>query len=282
MEIVTKIAPIALALIMLGLGLGLTGKDFLRVIQNPKDFFVGLICQLILLPVVAYILILIFNTSVELALGVMIIAAAPGGVTSNVLTKFAKGDVALSISLTAVISLVSIISVPFTIFTSAGLIGITNISSEITMTGIALKMALVVTIPVLTGMIIRKFAENFVSSNISLIEKITSGLFAIVFLSIFIEERENIFSYLAQAGIIILVLNVSMMILAYYIAKTFASGLEQRKCIALEVGLQNGTLAVFVATSIFDDVIYLVPTAAYALLMYITGFIFIYILRKQN
>ena len=282
MEIVTKIAPIALALIMLGLGLGLTGKDFLRVIQNPRDFFVGLICQLILLPVVAYILILIFNTSAELALGVMIIAAAPGGVTSNVLTKFARGDVALSISLTAVISLVSIISVPFIIFTSAGLIGITNISSEITMTGIALKMALVVTIPVLTGMIIRKFAENFVSSNISLIEKITSGLFAIVFLSIFIEERENIFSYLAQAGIIILVLNVSMMILAYYIAKTFASGLEQRKCIALEVGLQNGTLAVFVATSIFDDVIYLVPTAAYALLMYITGFIFIYILRKQN
>lgn len=282
MEIVTKIAPIALALIMLGLGLGLTGKDFLRVIQNPRDFFVGLICQLILLPVVAYILILIFNTSAELALGVMIIAAAPGGVTSNVLTKFARGDVALSISLTAVISLVSIVSVPFIIFTSAGLIGITNISSEITMTGIALKMALVVTIPVLTGMIIRKFAENFVSSNISLIEKITSGLFAIVFLSIFIEERENIFSYLAQAGIIILVLNVSMMILAYYIAKTFASGLEQRKCIALEVGLQNGTLAVFVATSIFDDVIYLVPTAAYALLMYITGFIFIYILRKQN
>jgi len=282
MEIVTKIAPIALALIMLGLGLGLTGKDFLRVIQNPRDFFVGLICQLILLPVVAYILILIFNTSAELALGVMIIAAAPGGVTSNVLTKFAKGDVALSISLTAVISLVSIISVPFIIFTSAGLLGITNISSEITMTSIALKMALVVTIPVLIGMIIRKFAENFVSSNISLIEKITSGLFAIVFLSIFIEERENIFSYLAQAGIIILVLNVSMMILAYYIAKTFASGLEQRKCIALEVGLQNGTLAVFVATSIFDDVIYLVPTAAYALLMYITGFIFIYILRKQN
>ena len=282
MEIVTKIAPIALALIMLGLGLGLTGKDFLRVIQNPKDFFVGLICQLILLPIVAYILISIFNTSVEIALGVMIIAAAPGGVTSNVLTKFARGDVALSISLTAIISLVSIISVPFIIFTSADLLGITNISSEITMTGIALKMALVVTIPVLIGMIIRKFAENFVTSNISLIEKITSGLFVIVFLSIFVEERENIFSYLAQAGTIILILNVSMMILAYYIAKTFATGLEQRKCIALEVGLQNGTLAVFVATSIFDDVVYLVPTAAYALLMYITGFIFIYFLRKQN
>jgi len=282
METVTKIAPIALALIMLGLGLGLTGKDFLRVLQNPRDFFVGLICQLILLPIVAYILISIFNTSIEIALGVMIIAAAPGGVTSNVLTKFARGDVALSISLTAIISLVSIISVPFIIFTSADLLGITNISSEITMTGIALKMALVVTIPVLIGMIIRKFAENFVTSNISLIEKITSGLFVIVFISIFVEERENIFSYLAQAGTIILILNVSMMILAYYIAKTFATGLEQRKCIALEVGLQNGTLAVFVATSIFDDAVYLVPTAAYALLMYITGFIFIYFLRKQN
>ena len=282
MEIVTKIAPIALALIMLGLGLGLTGKDFLRVLRNPRDFFLGLICQLILLPIVAYILISIFNTSVEIALGVMIIAAAPGGVTSNVLTKFARGDVALSISLTAIISLVSIISVPFIIFTSADLLGITNISPEITMTGIALKMALVVTVPVLIGMIIRKFAENFITSNISLIEKITSGLFVIVFLSIFVEERENIFSYLAQAGTIILILNVSMMILAYYIAKTFATGLEQRKCIALEVGLQNGTLAVFVATSIFDDVVYLIPTAAYALLMYITGFIFIYFLRKQN
>ena len=276
-------SSLELIILLLACSVGLVA--ILRNFKMPPMiayFFVGLICQLILLPIVAYILISIFNTSVEIALGVMIIAAAPGGVTSNVLTKFARGDVALSISLTAIISLVSIISVPFIIFTSADLLGITNISSEITMTGIALKMALVVTIPVLIGMIIRKFAENFVTSNISLIEKITSGLFVIVFLSIFIEERENIFSYLAQAGTIILILNVSMMILAYYIAKTFATGLEQRKCIALEVGLQNGTLAVFVATSIFDDVVYLVPTAAYALLMYITGFIFIYFLRKQN
>ena len=128
MEVVTKIAPIALALIMLGLGMGLTVRDFLRVINNPKDFIVGLICQLILLPIIAYILIIILGTPVELALGVMIIAAAPGGVTTNVLTKFAKGDVALSISLTAVISLISIISVPFIVFQSAKLLGISNIS----------------------------------------------------------------------------------------------------------------------------------------------------------
>ena len=283
MEIVSKIAPIALALIMLGLGLGLSIKDFTRILRNPKDFLVGFICQLILLPIVAYILILILRLPLEIALGLMIIAAAPGGVTSNVLTKFANGDVALSISLTAVMSLLSIISVPFIVINSANLLGVTNISSDISMTGIALKMALVVTVPVIIGMIIRGFAENFIISKINIINKITTILFIIVFAAIWIEERNNIFNYLAQAGLAVLILNVLMMTLAYYIAKKFVSGMAQRKCIALECGLQNGTLAVFVATLLFNnDVAYMVPTAAYALIMYITGFIFIYILRKSN
>ena len=194
MEIVTKIAPIALALIMLGLGLGLSTRDFLRVINNPKDFTVGIICQLILLPIVAYILLLILRLPVELALGLMIIAAAPGGVTSNVLTKFANGDVALSISLTAIGSLISIFSVPFIVFSSAKLLGVTDLSSDITMTGIALKMALVVTVPVILGMIIRRFAENFISSNINIVNRITGILFIVVFAAIWIEERENIIS----------------------------------------------------------------------------------------
>ena len=282
MEIVTKIAPIALALIMLGLGLGLTTQDFERVVKNPKDFIIGLICQLILLPIIAFILILIFKTPIEIALGVMIIAAAPGGVTSNVMTKFANGDVALSVSLTAVISLISIISVPFIIFKSADLLGVTNISSDITMTGIALKMALVVTVPVILGMIIRKFAENFVSSNISIIEKITFILFVIVFAAILIEEKDNILNYFKQAGIAVLILNIVMMTLAYYIAKLLATGIKQRKCISIECGLQNGTLAIFVATQIFSDITYIIPTAAYALIMYITGFILIFILRRYN
>ena len=282
MGIVTSIAPIALALIMLGLGLGLTIQDFKRVITTPKDFSVGIICQLILLPIVAYIIVLVLRLPIEIALGLMIIAAAPGGVTSNVLTKFANGDVALSISLTAVGSLISIISVPFIIFTSADLLGVTQMSKEITMTGIALKMALVVTIPVIIGMIIRSFASNFISSNLKVINKITGFLFLIVFIAVWIEERDNIFNYLAQAGIAVLILNIVMMILAFYIAKFFASGNPQKKCIALECGLQNGTLAVFVSTQIFDQVAYVVPTAAYALIMYITGFIFIYILRDKN
>ena len=282
MEIVTKIAPIALALIMLGLGLGLTIKDFKRVLTTPKDFLVGIVCQLIFLPIIAYIIVMVLKLPIEIALGLMIIACAPGGVTSNVLTKFANGDVALSISLTAVGSLISIISVPFIVFTSADLLNVTNMSKEITMTGISIKMALVVTVPVIFGMIIRSFANNFISLNLKLINKITGLLFIIVFIAVWVEERENIFSYLAQAGTAVLTLNIIMMILAFYIAKFFVSGTPQRKCISLECGLQNGTLAVFVATQIFDNVAYVVPTAAYALIMYITGFIFIYLLRNEN
>ena len=282
MEIVTKIAPLALAFIMLGLGLGLSIKDFTRVIKTPKDFLIGIVCQLILLPIVAYIIAIILRLPIEIALGLMIVAAAPGGVTSNVLTKFANGDVALSISLTAVSSLISIISVPFIVFTSAEMLGVTNISKEITLTGIAIKMALVVTVPVIIGMTIRSFAENFIKSKIKIINNATSLLFVIVFIAIYVEERANILNYLTQSGIAVLTLNITMMVLAFFIAKCCATGISQRKCIALECGLQNGTLAVFVATQLFDDVIYIAPTAAYALTMYITGFIFIYILRKSN
>jgi len=281
MEIVTKIAPICLAFIMLGLGLGLSVKDFIRILRTPMDFFVGFFSQLVILPIVALGLALILDLSAPIAIGLMIIAAAPGGVTSNVLTKFANGDVALSISLTAVISLISIISVPFIVIESADILGIT-ISNNISMTGIALKMALVVTVPVIIGMTIRGLAENFISSKINIINKITGWLFVIVYAAIWIEEKDNVLTYLKEAGLAVLILNVVMMTLAYFIAKKFVSGVAQQKCIALECGLQNGTLAVFVATLVFDDITYMIPTAAYALIMYITGFIFIYILKKSN
>ncbi len=282
MEVVTKIAPIALALIMLALGLGLTGQDFVRVAKQPKDFLVGLICQLILLPIIAFLLLKIFNLPLEIALGVMIIAAAPGGVTSNVLTKFANGDVALSISLTAIISLISIISVPFIVFKSAELLDVAEISKEISMIGISMKMFLVVTLPVLIGMLIRKFATNFVMSKSQLIERISVLLFVIVFAAIWVEEWENIMGYIKQAGLITLVLNIVMMYIGYYVAKFLASGVSQRKSISLECGLQNGTLAVFVASQLFSDIEYLIPTATYAIVMFVTSIIFVFIVRKIN
>ena len=282
MEVVTKIAPIALALIMLALGLGLTGQDFLRVAKQPKDFLVGLICQLILLPIIAFLLLKIFNLPLEIALGVMIIAAAPGGVTSNVLTKFANGDVALSISLTAIISLISIISVPFIVFKSAEFLEVAEISKEISMIGISMKMFLVVTLPVLIGMLIRKFATNFVMSKSQLIERISVFLFVIVFAAIWVEEWENIMGYIKQAGLITLVLNIVMMFIGYYVAKFLASGVSQRKSISLECGLQNGTLAVFVASQLFTEITYLIPTATYAIVMFLTSIIYVFIVRKIN
>ena len=282
MEVVTKIAPIALALIMLTLGLGLTTSDFTRVIKRPKDFLVGLICQVILLPIVAFVLIKILNVQPALALGVMIIAAAPGGVTSNILTKFANGDVALSVSLTAIVSLLSILTVPFIVIKSADLLDINYLSKEISMSGISIKMFLVVTLPVVIGMLIRKFAQNFIIKRTALIEKISLTLFMIVFISIWLEEWDNIIMYISRAGVISLILNITMMVLGFYVAKIFASGVEQRKCISLECGLQNGTLAVFVSTQIFDDIIYLIPTASYALIMFVTSIIFVLLLKKVN
>jgi len=282
MEVVTKIAPIALALIMLTLGLGLTTSDFTRVIKRPKDFLIGLICQVILLPIIAFVLIKILNVQPALALGVMIIAAAPGGVTSNILTKFANGDVALSVSLTAIISLLSILTVPFIVIKSADLLDINYLSKEISMSGISIKMFLVVTLPVVIGMLIRKFAQNFILNRTALIEKISLTLFMIVFISIWLEEWDNIIMYISRAGVITLILNVTMMVLGFYVAKIFASGIEQRKCISLECGLQNGTLAVFVSTQIFDDIIYLIPTASYALIMFVTSIIFVLLLKKIN
>lgn len=283
MEVVTKIAPIILALIMLGLGLGLKFEDFTRVLKVPKDFFIGLFSQLIILPIVAYVLILILKTPPEIAIGVMIIAAAPGGVTSNILTKFANGDVALSISLTAVISLISIVSVPLIIFTSADLFGITNVAQNISMLGIALKMFLVVTVPVILGMIIRKYAENFISSKVEIFNKLNIIFFVIFFIAAFYEERENLINFIIQAGLISLILNISMMVIAYYLAKTFASGIKQQKCIALECGLQNGTLAIFVSTQIFGtDILYAIPTGAYAIIMYITGLLFVFFLKNKS
>jgi bile acid:Na+ symporter, BASS family len=282
MGIVTSIAPIALAIIMLCLGASLTLSDFSRIIKNPKDFFTGFVCQLFVLPIVAYLLIIILKVPTEMALGVMLIAAAPGGVTSNVLTKFANGDVALSISLTAFMSLLSIISVPFIIFTTISLFEISYVAKEISMVGISLKMFFVVTVPVIIGMIIRHFTGDLVIRNLKILQRISIILFLTVFAAIYIEEWDNIVSFLARAGLIALILNVIMMVIGFYVAKFFASGEAQQRAISLECGLQNGTLAVFVGTQLFDNVVYMVPSAAYALIMMTTSLIFVFILRKNN
>ncbi len=281
MEIAKSIAPISLAIIMFGLGLGLTISDFTRVIKNPRDFFVGFICQVILLPVIAFFLIQTIFLPVEIAMGVMIIAAAPGGVTSNVLTKFAEGDVALSLSLTAIVSLLSIFTVPLIIFNSADFLGV-EITKEISMLNIATKMFFVVTVPVIFGMIVRGLMTDLVVSKTFIIQRLSVILFLVVFIAIWVEEWNKIVSFISRAGLIAFILNVTMIFVGYYVAKFWTSGVAQRKCISLECGLQNGTLAIVVATQLFDDIVFMVPTAAYALVMFTTSIFFVLIVRKIN
>ena len=281
MGIITDIfLPLALAFIMFALGLGLTGADFLRVLKQPKDFLVGAISQIILLPIIAFILIKIWPISPELAIGVMIIAAAPGGVTSNILTSFAKGDVALSISLTAIISLLSVITVPFIIITSLNILDLNNVSQNVSLTNMALSMFLIVTLPVILGMIIKKILSNFALSFEPIAKKISIFLFVVVLIGAILAERNNVIAYFAQAGLITLVLNVVMMIVAFYVAQLLGSGVAQKKCIAIECGLQNGTLAIFVATTLFGGGVYLIPAATYSLIMFATSLIFVFIIKK--
>jgi len=281
MEIAKTIAPVCLAVIMFGLGLGLTVADFTRLLKIPRDFIVGFFGQVILLPIVAFILIQIISLPPELALGTMIIAAAPGGVMSNILTKFANGDVALSISLTAVVSLISVITVPLIIYNSADFLGI-EITKKISMVNIALKMFIAVTIPVIFGMIVRALMTDYIVSKTLLVQRLSLILFLVIFTAIWVEEWDKIVSFIQRAGLIALILNLTMIFLGYYLAKYLASGVEQRKCISLECGLQNGTLAVFVGTQLFDNVVFMVPTAAYALIMFTTATIFVLIVRKIN
>ena len=287
MNIVTDlILPLALAFIMFVLGLGLTGSDFLRVIKQPRDFFVGAFSQIILLPIIAFILVIawlrIWSISPELAIGVMIIAAAPGGVTSNLLTSFAKGDVALSISLTAIISLLCVITIPFIVLTSVGLLSDSNITQDISLLSMSQNMFLIVTVPVILGMLLRRFVSGAALKFEPIARKISIALFVLVLLGAIAAERENVITYFAQAGLITLVLNVAMMVVAYLVAKTFATGTEQKKCIIIECGLQNGTLAIFVATSIFGSGMYVIPAATYSLIMFATSLIFVYFVRKTS
>ncbi len=275
------ILPLALAFIMFTLGLGLSISDFSNVFKKPKNFLVGLVSQLIFLPIVGLVLVIIWPLPIEIAIGVMLIAAAPGGVTSNILTFFAKGDVALSVSLTAVMSLLSAVSVPLVLAISIGLIGDSSLPESISLTGIALSMFLIVTLPVLLGMGVRSFLNSLTLKIEKSARFISTLLFVLVLLGAILAERENVVSYFAQTGLVVLTLNILMMLIAFYWSGFFGTGISQKKAIAIECGLQNGTLAIFVGTTVFGGGLYIIPAATYSLIMYLTSLIFIYFIKNR-
>jgi BASS family bile acid:Na+ symporter len=282
MGIVTDvILPLALAFIMFALGLGLTMSDFARVARQPKDFFVGAVSQIVLLPLVAFTLVSIWPVSPEIALGVMIIAAAPGGVTSNLLTAFGRGDVALSISLTAVISLLSVLTIPLIVGFSYGQFFGQAVEGDVSVARIAISVFLIVTVPVLIGLAVRHYAERFALRFEPAARKISAFLFVVVLLGAIFQERDNIVNYYAEAGLITLALNTVMLGLAWLLGSLFGSGRPQRVAITIECGLQNGTLAIVVATLLFGGGGAVIPAATYSLTMFATALIFIYFLRRN-
>ena len=276
------VLPLALAFIMLALGLGLTFDDFVRVARRPRDFAVGAISQIIVLPVVAFLLAGVWPMAPELALGMMIIAAAPGGVTSNLLTSFARGDVALSISLTAVISLLSVITVPFVVVFAYGHFIGEQAMQDVTVADTAISVFLIVTVPVSIGLLVRRYAERFALRVEPMARTVSAVLFVLVLAGAIYQELDNLASYYAQAGMATLALNLLMMMIAYLLARWFATGAKQRTAIAIECGLQNGTLAIAIAVLLFGGGLATVPAATYSLTMFATALIYVAILRRAH
>ena len=278
MGIVTDvILPLSLAFIMFSLGLGLSLNDFTRVFFKPRDFLVGLFFQIIVLPIVAIIIVLFWPLTPELAIGVMILAAAPGGVTSNVLTSYARGNIALSISLTAINSILCVITVPLILIISLSILGYGSLNEGQSLFNVAIQMFLIVTVPVILGVLLSSLLSSFekISKNISIV------LFALVLLGAIVSQRENVISYFAKAGLVMLILNIIMMITVYYLSQLFKANKETFRCWLMEVGLQNGTLAIVVANTFFASTVYLIPAAIYSLIMYATALPLIYFLRRN-
>ena len=282
MELFKLIGPLILAFIMFSLGIGLSLENFKRVIVQPKDFIIGAISQVVILPIVALILIFLFPIPTELKIGLILLAAAPGGVTTNVITKFAKGDVALSISLTAVISLLCFITIPFIFSLTYPIITGQNLPFDYSIGSIIVQIFLITTVPVILGMIFKAIFPSFFARTENFFVKFSFILFVFVLFMAIYQELPNILEYFAASGLITLTLNITILIIAYFLCNIFSINVPQKKTILIETGLQNGTLALVVTSLIFSEGIYLVPIATYALIMYAVILLYIFGLKIFN
>lgn len=269
------ILPLSLFIIMLGMGMTLVVDDFKRVVVYPKAVSLGLIGQLLLLPIVAYGIIKIFPMSPELAVGIMILAACPGGTTSNIISHIAKGDTALSITLTAIASVVTIITIPLII--SFALTHFMGSESELVLPikKTILTLFVITLLPVSIGMIIKAKAPKFAVAQENRMNTFTTVFFILLVILICIKERNNILEAIKLAGIACLTLNVFMMSLGYSVAKLFKLDKRQTKTITIEIGIQNTTLAFVIVGSILINPAFALPAAIYSLFMFLTAGILI-------
>ena len=283
MDTGTIILAIALIIIMFGMGLSLVKDDFIRLFQHPKAVIVGLINQIVLLPVIAYVLISILNVETDIAIGIMILAACPGGPTSNLITYLAKGDIGLSISLTTVNSLITIFTIPFVVDFALTQFLEADKMIQINKLQTVLQIFVIVIIPVSLGMALKNAKPMFADKMNKPVKIASAAVLFLVIIGLVLKKKEDLIPYLQQAGLTALALNIATMLVGLLTAKIAKLNLAQSRTISIESGIQNGTMAIAIASGILMNDNFAIAPAVYSLIMFFTGGIVIALgMRKSN
>jgi BASS family bile acid:Na+ symporter len=263
--------PLALAVVMLGMGLGLIPEDFRRITRYPKAVAVGSLCQVLLLPLIGTLIAMVVPMQPEIAVGLIVVALCPGGPSSNLMTYLARGDVALSVTLTAVSSIVTVFTIP--LFTNLALQHFLGESTAIALPvgSTILQIFLITLLPVAIGMTIRYLFPNTARRLEKQMSRLAIGLLALIITLLAIKEGNKLPGFLMQAGMSVVLLNLLAMLAGWLAARLFRLPLAQQICIAIEVGIQNGTLAIAITAGLLNNADMAVPAAVYSLLMYATG-----------
>ena len=275
--------PLALFVIMLGMGLGLTIADFKRLLVEPKAVILGLIAQLILLPFVGFVLISFFSLSPELAVGVMILAACPGGPTSNLMTYLAKGNVALSITLTAISSVVTVFTIPLVVNPAMRMFLGAEAALQLPFGTTVIKIAVITLIPVSLGMVLHNKAPRLAASVEPWVKWLSLFFLGLIIVGLLVKERANVAGFFVQAGGVTLALMVLAMALGYAIATLSDLDRPTATAITVEVGIQNGTLAIAIASAptFLNNPSLAIPAAIYSLLMFVVSGVFAWWSQRQ-
>lgn len=276
----TVLLPIALAIIMLGMGLSLLPEDFQRVSKYPKAVSIGLISQLIILPIIGFVIAKVVPMPPAIAVGLMILALCPGGPSSNLITYLAKGDVALSVTLTALSSIITVFTIPtFANLALQHFIGRTA-AIALPISSTMLQIFLITLVPIGLGMYLRQIFPELALRLEKVTSRLAIALLAIVIIALIIREWDRLPGFILQVGISCVLLNVFSILAGLYISKLFNLDLAQQICIAIEVGIQNGTFAIAITAGLLNNPDMAVPAAVYSLFMNLTGFVAIGYGRK--
>ena len=275
--------PISLAIIMFGMGLGLVKGDFVRLFSFPKAVLVGLCNQLLLLPLIGFAIVVLFDLNPSMAIGVMIISVCPGGPTSNLITQVSRGNIGLSVTLTALASLITVFTIPILLSKAvAYFTGNTGVIIQLPILETMVQILVITIIPTSIGMMIRKQKEAFALSMEKPMRTASTVLFVIIFLVIIIANKDNLVQAMKEVGLATLLLNLLTMGLGFLTAKLFGIAGNSQITITIESGIQNGTLAFVIATSILNNLEMGLPTGAYSIWMFITGGILMWRLGSKK